>query len=150
MKKYSMETAVGVFVIIGLLCVGYLTVKLGKMQIVGGDFYLLKAAFDSVAGLKSDSSIQMAGVEIGRVGEISYNTRDQRAEVELKIKNGIPVQDDAIASVRTSGLIGDRYISITPGGSEDILSDGGIITETESAIDIESLIGKYVFGNVEN
>ena len=148
MKKYSMETIVGIFVFIGLLCTGYLTVKLGKMQVIGGEFYSLKASFDSVAGLKSDSSIQMAGVEVGRVGKISYDPDSQRAVVELKIKNSIPVQDDCIATVKTSGLIGDKYISILPGGSPDILHGGDIITDTESAIDIESLLGKYVFGSV--
>lgn len=149
MKKYSMETLVGIFVFAGLLCTGYLTVKLGKMQVVGGDFYSLKASFDSVAGLKSDSSIQMAGVEVGRVGKIYYDPDSQRAVVELKIKKNIPVQDDCIASVKTSGLIGDKYISILPGGSPDILHNGDVITDTESAIDIESLLGKYVFGSVD-
>jgi phospholipid/cholesterol/gamma-HCH transport system substrate-binding protein len=149
MKKYSMETTVGIFVFIGLLCTGYLTVKLGKMELVGGNFYSLTASFDSVAGLKHDSSIQIAGVEVGRTGKIFYDPVEQRAVVELKIKKGVPIQDDCIASVRTSGLIGDKYISILPGGSEELLHDGDVITDTEPAIDIEALLGKYVFGSVD-
>ncbi len=149
MKKYSQETLVGIFVLIGILCVGYLTVKLGKMELIGGDVYKIIARFDSVAGLKSDSSVQMAGVEIGRVTQIILDTKSLEAVVTMKINKGVPIQEDAIASVKTSGLIGDKYISIQPGGSDEILKSGGVITETESAIDIESLISKYVFGNVK-
>jgi len=149
MKKYSQETLVGIFVLIGILCVGYLTVKLGKMEIIGGDVYKIIARFDSVAGLKSDSSVQMAGVEIGRVTEIALDTGVLDAVVTMNIHKGVPIQEDAIASVKTSGLIGDKYISIQPGGSDKILTAGGVITETESAIDIESLISKYVFGEVK-
>lgn len=149
MKKYSLETAVGIFIFIGLLCVGYLTVKLGKMEIVGGNFYTIYANFESIGGLKKDSSVRMAGVEIGRVGEIKLDTRNLNARIAMKIQNGIPVQDDAIASIRTSGLIGDKFVSISPGGSEDVLGNGDVLTDTEPAIDIETLISKYVFGDVK-
>ncbi len=147
MKKYTHETLVGVFVLIGLICIGYLTIKLGKMQIIGGDFYEITAKFESVAGLKPDSSVQMAGVEIGRVTSIRLDTQDFVAVVKMKIKRGVPIQEDAIASIKTSGLIGDKYVSIQPGGSDELLKDGGIITDTESAVDIEGLISKYVFGS---
>ncbi len=149
MKKYSQETFVGIFVLIGIICIGYLTIKLGKMQLIGGNFYEIVAKFDSVAGLKPDSSVQMAGVEIGRVTSITLDTNDFVAVVKMKIRKGVPIQEDAIASIKTSGLIGDKYVSIQPGGSEELLGDGGIITDTESAVDIESLISKYVFGNVK-
>ncbi len=147
MKKYTHETLVGVFVLIGIICIGYLTIKLGKMQIIGGDFYEITAKFDSVAGLKPDSSVQMAGVEIGRVTSITLDTQDFVAVVKMKIKKGVPIQEDAIASIKTSGLIGDKYVSIQPGGSDELLKDGGVITDTESAVDIEGLISKYVFGS---
>ncbi len=147
MKKYTHETLVGVFVLIGIVCIGYLTIKLGKMQIIGGDFYEITAKFESVAGLKPDSSVQMAGVEIGRVSSITLDTRDFVAVVKMKVKKGVPIQEDAIASIKTSGLIGDKYVSIQPGGSDELLTDGGIITDTESAVDIEGLISKYVFGS---
>ncbi len=148
MKKYTMETAVGVFVFIGLLCVVYLTVKLGKMEIIGGNFYVIYAKFDNVSGLKPDSSVEIAGVEIGRVGDIKLDVNSEMAVVSLKIKKDIPVQEDAIASVKTSGLIGDKYISITPGGSEELLKPGDTITDTESTLDIEDLIRQFVHGKV--
>jgi len=148
MKKYSMETTVGIFVFIGLLCVGYLTVKLGKMELIGGDNYTLYARFDSVSGLRPDSSVEIAGVEIGRIGKISLDSERYMALVMLKIRKGIQITDDAIASVKTSGMIGDKFIKITPGGSDSILEPGGIIVETESAVDLEELISEYIFGGM--
>lgn len=148
MKKYSMETIVGIFVFIGLICVGYLTVKLGKMELMGGDNYILYARFNSVSGLKTDSSVEMAGVEIGRVSKIGLDLERQMALVTLKIHKDVQISDDAIASIKTSGMIGDKFIRITPGGSDIILQPGDTITETESAIDLEELISKYVFGGV--
>ncbi|MBW1925834.1 MAG: outer membrane lipid asymmetry maintenance protein MlaD [Deltaproteobacteria bacterium] len=148
MKKYSMETIVGIFVFIGLICVGYLTVKLGKMELMGGDNYILYARFNSVSGLKTDSSVEMAGVEIGRVSKIGLDLERQMALVTLKIHKDVQITDDAIASIKTSGMIGDKFIRITPGGSDIILQPGDTITETESAIDLEELISKYVFGGV--
>ncbi len=149
MKKYSQETVVGIFVLIGLICVAYLTFKLGKMELIGGNYYELSAKFESVAGLKPDSSVQMAGVEVGRVKAITLDTKDFMALVTMKIIKGVPVQEDAIASIKTSGLIGDKYVSITPGGSDELLQPGDFISDTESALDIESLIGKYVFGSMD-
>ncbi len=148
MKKYSMETTVGIFVFIGLLCVGYLTVKLGKMELIGGDNYTLYARFDSVSGLRPDSSVEIAGVEIGRIGKISLDSERYMALVMLKIRKGIQITDDAIASVKTSGMIGDKFIKITPGGSDSILEPGGTIVETESAVDLEELISEYIFGGM--
>jgi phospholipid/cholesterol/gamma-HCH transport system substrate-binding protein len=148
MKKYSMETIVGIFVFIGLLCIGYLTINLGKMELFGGDNYTLYARFNSASGLKPDSSVEMAGVEIGRVSKISLDSGREMALVMLKIHKNVQITDDAIASVKTSGIIGDKFIKITPGGSDIILQPGGTIIETESAIDLEELISKYIFGSV--
>jgi phospholipid/cholesterol/gamma-HCH transport system substrate-binding protein len=148
MKKYSMETIVGIFVFIGLLGVGYLTIKLGKMELIGGDNYILYARFNSVSGLKTDSSVEMAGVEIGRVSKIGLDSEREMALVTLKIHKDVQITDDAIASIKTSGMIGDKFVNITPGGSDIILRPGGTITETESAIDLEELISKYIFGGV--
>ncbi len=149
MKKYSMETLVGIFVFIGLLCVGYLTVKLGKMQLLGDNYYTIYAKFESVSGLKKDTSIEIAGVQVGRVSNITLDPEEQVAVVTMKIKKNVPVSDDSIASIKTSGLIGDKYIKISPGGSDTLLHDGDILTETESAIDLEDLISKYIFGSVQ-
>ena len=92
----------------------------------------------------------MAGVQIGQVEKISLNPKRKIAEVTLKIQNGVQLEDDVIASIKTSGLIGDKYIMISPGGSDIILKPGDMITDTESAVDLEDLISKYVFGNAEN
>jgi phospholipid/cholesterol/gamma-HCH transport system substrate-binding protein len=149
MKKTSVETAVGVFVLIGLISVAYLTIKLGKMEWFGDDYYLLESRFNSVSGLKTGALVDMAGVEIGKVADIRLDTERQAAIVSLKIKKGVKLTDDVIASVKTSGLIGDKYIRLTPGGSDRILKSGDMIIETESALDIEELVSKYVFGNAE-
>ncbi|SHN54090.1 outer membrane lipid asymmetry maintenance protein MlaD [Desulfovibrio litoralis] len=152
MTNYSKETtAVGIFVIIGLLCVGYLTIRLGKMEIIGNNGYTVKAFFNSATGLKVGASIDIAGVSVGRVTAIHLIQKEDssRAYVELRLKEGIKLTEYSIASIKTSGLIGDKYISIDPGGSETILADGDEIEQTESAVDLESLISKYVFGGVK-
>ncbi|MGD8963722.1 MAG: outer membrane lipid asymmetry maintenance protein MlaD [Desulfobacterales bacterium] len=150
MKKGSVELGVGIFVIIGLICVGYLTIQLGKMKLLGEDHYFLNARFLSVTGLKSGAQVEIAGVEVGQVDSISLDPKDNVAMVRLKIKRDIVLSDDVIASVKTSGLIGDKYIKLSPGGSDDILEPEDTIIETESALDIEELISKYAFGEVKS
>jgi len=149
MKKSSVEFGVGIFVLIGIICVGYLTVRLGKMQLLGDDHYFLTARFQSVSGLKAGASVEIAGVPIGQVESISLNHKDFDALVRLKIKNDVVLTDDVIASVKTAGLIGDKYIKLSPGGSDKILKPGDVVTETESGLDIEELISKYAFGGVK-
>lgn len=148
MKKYSMETTVGVFVVVGLLCIGYMAVKLGKLPILGGDYYTLSAKFTSVSGLRINSPIEMFGIEVGRVERLAIQQEEQSAVVYMKIKADTKVYDDAIASIRTSGLIGDKYVYLDPGGSGEVLKPGGRIRETESPTDLTELIGKYAFGEV--
>jgi len=148
MKKASIEIWVGIFVFIGIICLGYLTIRLGKMELLGDNYYLLYARFQSVSGLKPGADVEMAGVRIGQISSISLDQERDVALVGLKIKNDVVLTDDIIASVKTSGLIGDKYINILPGGSDVVLKAGDLITETESAIDIENLISKYVFGGV--
>ena len=116
MKKYTMETIVGIFVIFGLLCVGYMTVKLGKVNLFGDDSYSLMAKFTTVAGLRKGSPVNILGIDVGRVERITMDQENLRAVVELRIKNDIKIYDDAIASIKTEGLIGDKYLSIDPGG----------------------------------
>lgn len=148
MKKYSMELSVGIFVFISLIAVGYLTVKLGKMELLGGDYYVLHARFTNVQGLKGGSFVNMSGVQIGQVAGISLDVERAIAIVDLKIDKKVPVDEFAIASIKTSGLIGDKYVKITPGGSDQYLNPGDTITDTESAIDLEELVSKYIFGGV--
>jgi phospholipid/cholesterol/gamma-HCH transport system substrate-binding protein len=148
MKKYSMESVVGIFVVIGLLCVGYMTIKLGKVSLFSDDYYVLYARFGSVSGLRVDSPVEMNGIEAGRVDLLSMDQEKQAALVAVKIKKGVKVYDDAIASIKTAGLIGDKFIKIDPGGSGELLKPGGTIIDTASPLDIEELIGKYAFGDV--
>lgn len=148
MQRDNIEIMVGIFVMIGLLCVGWLTIKLGQMQIIGDNHYQLIARFQSVSGLTSGAKIEIAGVQVGQVDGISFDQELQMAVVSLKIKKDIILTDDVIASVKTAGLIGDKYVNLTPGGSDEVLKPGDIITETESTVDLEELISKYVFGGV--
>ena len=150
MKRATLETIVGIFVFIGLLCLAYLSIKLGKMEMFGGDYYKVYADFDSVSGLKSGAAVEVAGVAVGKVGRIILDPKNgNRARVYLQIKGGVKLQDDVIAAVRTSGIIGDKFIQVKPGGSEKILADGGRIRETESAVDLEELLSKYIHGQVD-
>ena len=145
------ETAVGLFVLIGLLCVAYLTIKLGKMEVFTGQGYELNASFDSVSGLRVGADVEMAGVPVGKVTGIRLDPDPMRnqAVVRLRFDKDLHLSDDSSASVRTSGLIGDKFISISRGGSEHMLAPGDTITETESAVDLGSLISKYAFGGVK-
>ncbi len=149
MKRYAMETAVGIFVVFGLLSVGYMTVKLGHVSLFGGHSYALFARFTSVAGLKTGSNVAMYGIQVGQVERLSMDQDKQMALVELRIQRGVKIYDDAIASIRTEGLIGDRYVSIDPGGGGDVLKPGGTIIETQPPVEINELIGKYAFGDVK-
>ena len=148
MDKGKLEMTVGVFVLIGICCIGYLTIKLGRMELMGDDNYPLMAHFESVSGLRSGSTVEMAGVQVGRVEKITLNQETKLAEVQLKISREVQLADDVIASIKTTGLIGDKYVNLIPGGSDEILKPGGRITETESAVDVIDLVSKYVFGGV--
>jgi phospholipid/cholesterol/gamma-HCH transport system substrate-binding protein len=138
---------VGFFLLVGILCLGYISVKLGKLEVIGGEYYTVYADFAKAGGIKPGSSIEIAGVEVGKVRSIRLD-KEYQALVGLEIKSSVKIQEDAIASVKTKGLIGEKYVEITPGGSDKTLADGGKIRETESAIDIEELISKYAFGKV--
>jgi len=150
MKKWIVEISVGIFVFIGLLCVAWLTIKLGKMEWMGGGQYCVLARFGNVSGLKGGASVDMAGVQIGQVDSVTLDTERNVALVKMKIKNDVALTEDVFASVKTAGLIGDKYVKIEPGGSDFLLEDGDEIIETESAIDLESLISKYAFGDVND
>ena len=149
MNMVKLELTVGVFMLIGILCLGYISIKLGKMGIIGGDYYTVSAGFDSVSGLKPGARVEVAGVEIGKVDRILLDSKsNDKAVAYLKIKTGVKVTDDVIASVRTSGIIGDKFIKLSQGGSDQYLQNNGTIHETESAIDIEELVAKFIHGKV--
>jgi phospholipid/cholesterol/gamma-HCH transport system substrate-binding protein len=149
MKKYSMETAVGIFVLVGFICVGYMTVKLGKVSLFGEDTYPLYARFASVSGLRAGSAVEIYGIEVGSVNSLGVDTERQMGIIGMKINKGVKVYDDAAAAIKTSGLIGDKYVKIDPGGAGEVLKPGGFITQTSVPTDIEDLIGKYAFGDVK-
>ncbi len=148
MKRTAIEFFVGIFVIIGIVAIGYLSIRLGKMGFSSNDSYRLTAKFISVTGLAEGARVEMAGVQVGCVEKISLNQDENRAVVILKINKGIEVDEEVTASVKTSGLIGDKYIRLKLGAGDELLVDGDTIEETESTIDIEELISKYVFGGV--
>ena len=149
MKKYAMETTVGIFLVFGLFCIGYMAVKLGHVSLFGDNTYSLFARFTTVSGLRAGSPVDMLGIEVGRVGGLTMDQKDQKAVVEIKIRKDIKVYDDAIASIKTEGLIGDMFLSIDPGGAGKLLGPGGTITETQPAVDLVGLIGKYAFGEIK-
>ena len=149
MRKYQYETVAGIFVVIGLLCVAYMTVKLGKVSFFGDSSYVLNARFTTVSGLRVGNPVQMFGLEVGRIAKLGIDQKDQLALVELKLNKDVKIYGDAVASIKSAGLIGDRYISIDPGGADEILKPGATITQTQPPLDVEALIGKYAFGEVK-
>lgn len=146
--KYAKESIVGIFVIVGLLCVGYLTIKLGRMELFDSKGYSVSARFSSVTGLRIGANVEIAGVSVGRVAAITLDPKSYMANVQMRINDDVELSDDVMAAVKTSGLIGDKYVSLAPGGSDTLLKNGDVITDTEPVLDIESLISKYVFGGV--
>ncbi|MFP4049061.1 MAG: outer membrane lipid asymmetry maintenance protein MlaD [Desulfovermiculus sp.] len=148
--RYAVETSVGVFVLVTLLCVGYLTIQLGELDFLRTDTYPVKARFNSVSGLKVGNEVQIAGVSVGKVENIELESDRFVAVVTMNIDQDVTLSDDSMAAVKTSGLIGDKYISISPGGSGMELEPGEMIIDTQSPIDVEELVGKYVFGGRED
>ncbi len=146
MRKMDLEFAVGLFMVIGILCLGYLSIRMGNLEVFGGDGYEIQAVFANTGGLKSGSSVAIAGVEVGRVKEIFLE--DYQAKAVMVLSPDIKVQRDAVASIKTKGLIGEKFVEITPGGSEKLIKQGGRIRKTESAVDFEQLLSQYIFGDM--
>ncbi len=146
MNHSRTDIFVGIFVLAGAICLGYLAIRLGKVELFGATGYVVYADFSSVAGLKNGDPAEIAGVRIGKVE--SLGLVDDRARVTLRLDPTVKLQDDVIASVRARGLIGDKFVLITPGASDNIIPPGGRIRETESPQDITDLIGKFVGGDL--
>ncbi len=144
MKQFNVETAVGVFLLLGFLSFVWLAVRLGDIGFFE-EKYTVTARFGSVAGLQSGAMVQIAGVRIGEVSAIRLDPEFYEAVVHMRIQRGVELPEDSIASIRSTGIIGDRYVSISPGGSPEILGEGGVIIETESSISLEELISRYIF-----
>jgi phospholipid/cholesterol/gamma-HCH transport system substrate-binding protein len=146
MARVSLEVVVGVFLLVGLLALGYLAIKLGRMEVIGSSGYPVHATFSNIAGLRSGSAVEIAGVEIGRVERIGL--RQYEARVTFRINEDVKLPEDSIASIRTKGLIGEQFVRIAPGGAEQNIPPDGEITETEPAVDIMELIANYAFGKL--
>lgn len=134
--------------LLGLAAIAYLTIKLGAGSIIGNDCYALEARFTSVSGLNVGSNVVVAGVPVGRVEAIRVEPSEYTAIVTLKVMAGLKLPTDSMASIKTTGLIGDKYVSLSPGAEDGYLEAGARITMTEAAVDLESLIGKMAFGSV--
>lgn len=153
-RNHSLDLVVGLFVLSGMVAFVLLALKVSGLQ----DFswreepFLLKANFANVGGLKQRSRVSIAGVNIGKVNQITLDPENSYdAVVEMSIKSNLldRIPEDSIASIRTSGLIGDNFIDIDPGGSDIYLKTGDTIYETHSALVLEELVSKYLFSKTE-
>jgi phospholipid/cholesterol/gamma-HCH transport system substrate-binding protein len=145
----KVEIAVGIFLVAGLAAFAWLAVQLGEVSwLTSGGTYTLYAAFDNIAGIRAGSDVQIAGVPVGSVAALRLN-KDGRAVAAFKLNKGVTVPKDSIASVKSQGIIGDKFIRILPGGDTENYKAGETIVDTESALDIESLISKFALGGVK-
>jgi len=146
MKRFDVEVMVGIFVLIGVLSLAFLSIRLGTKEVITRGGYDLYARLSNTGGLGKGSVIEIAGVEVGRVRQITLD--NYQAKLVLHVRPGIKIQEDAILSVKTKGLMGEKYLSLSPGGSDKMLAPGEWIRETEAPIDLEELLAKYIYGKV--
>jgi len=149
MNQKRIEFSVGIFILVGIAAILYLAIQIGSSRFLGSDARVVDARFSNVGGLNEGSNVMIAGVKVGVVGDITLDTKNLVAMVQLKLHTDITIYDDAIASIKTNGLIGDKYIALDPGGGGFELEKGEPIVDTESALDIESLISRFAFGSLE-
>jgi phospholipid/cholesterol/gamma-HCH transport system substrate-binding protein len=146
MARINTEVVVGFFLLLGLLALGYLAIKLGRMEVIGNAGYTVHATFPNVGGLRTGTPVEIAGVDVGWVERIDL--KNYQAQVDFRIKPGIELPEDSIASIRTKGLIGEQFVRISPGGADKNIAPGGEIKETEPPVDIMELIANYAFGKI--
>lgn len=149
MKQNGLELFVGLFMVAGFLAFGYLSLHLGEVPfLTAGKTYTIRAEFDNISGIKKGGSVQIAGVGVGQVQRV-WLGEDDLANVALQIDKGVKIPVDSMASVKSQGIIGDKYIQLSLGGDEKLMKEGDVITDTESSIDLESLISRFAFGSVK-
>ncbi len=148
MNSRKTEFLAGIFFLIGVAAVAYLAIVIGGGQFFSRDSYLLKARFQDVGGLNIGSRVLIAGVPVGTVADISLDPETYAAVVTMRLNRETRLDLDTIASVKSQGLIGDKYLALLPGGSEILLEEGEMIIDTESAVDIEGLISQFAFGSI--
>ena len=146
MRRANLEITVGFFVLMGLACLAYIAINLGKIEIYGKG-YPIYASFENASGLKTGAVVEVAGVEVGHVVSIELTPMYQ-ARAVLRMETSLKIHDDAIASVRTKGIIGDKFIKLSPGNSEKLIPPGGTIISTESGVDLEELLATYIHGKI--
>ncbi len=144
-ENMTSELLVGIFILCGIISITFLALKMGNVDFFSNKHYSIHARFVSASGLKEGAFVEMAGVPVGKVKSIIYNPEEYLAIVTFIIEKQVQIPDDAIASIRTSGIIGDKFVKITAGGSPDYLESGMEIIETEPSINLEELISKYIF-----
>lgn len=144
-----MHLSIGLFILIGLGCTAYLAMTLANTTFFSGDSYMISAKFTAVNGLRPGSNVEISGVAVGKVADITLDQTLYQAVVTMQVQNAVGIPVDSVAAIKTSGLIGDKYVSITPGADDAMLKAGGVIQDTQAALDIEEMISKYVFGSVE-
>jgi phospholipid/cholesterol/gamma-HCH transport system substrate-binding protein len=149
MKKSKTEFLVGLFVLLGVAAIIHLSIRAGSGTLLGGDTYLLETRFANAGGIHRGSSVMLSGVGVGRVEGVRMEPSDFSAIVTLRLPTALRLPTDSMASIKTSGLIGDKFIALSPGADEVFLEPGARIIDTESAVDLESLIGKMAFGAVD-
>lgn len=139
------ELLVGIFILAGIIAITFLALRMGDVGLFDNDEYIVKAQFTSVSGLKEGAYVEMAGVSVGKVKKIVFNPDTYLADVDISLKSNITIPEDSIASIRTAGIIGDKFLKISAGGSDTYLEPGMEIIETEPSINLEELISKYIF-----
>ena len=144
-KKQHTELLVGIFLLAGIVAITFLALKMGDLDLFDNNQYVIKTRFTSASGLKEGAYVEVAGVTVGKVKQISFNPKTYLADVNLSLQSNVNIPEDSIASIRTSGIIGDKFIKISAGGSDTYLEPGMEIVETEPSINLEELISKYIF-----
>lgn len=149
MNRQTTETIAGIFVLAGILAIAYLAISIAGQKLTAEDTFLLKARFNDVTGLKIGSDVRLAGVSVGKIKHIDLDTKTYLAVVTFELLSTYSLDDDTIVAIRTNGLLGDKFLSISPGGSGLPLEPGDMIYDTESAVNLEDIIGRMAFGGVE-
>ena len=149
MNSRKLEFSVGLFVLIGLAAVAYLSIRIGGGRLVAPDTYELNARFTNASGLKVGSSVRIAGVAIGNVTHVTLKPGEMVALVTFRLPATVTLDEETVAAIKSSGLIGEKFISLKPGGSDTMLKPGALIIDTESSVDIEDVIARFAFGTVD-
>ena len=147
MNKRSTEILVGLFVVLGALGLLFLALKAANLGSFtnGGETYVVQARFDNIGGLKARAPVRSAGVNVGRVTSVVLDTQTYQGVATMEINQSVLFPKDSSAKILTSGLLGDQYIGIEPGGDTNNLAGGDVITQTQSAVVLENLIGQFLF-----